>query len=63
MGGMVVSLSGKHITVQSKTINKNANSCNTFQEWLKQERYYEFYERQQMNRRRRKKIPITQRLN
>ncbi|XP_031638963.1 uncharacterized protein DDB_G0287625 isoform X2 [Contarinia nasturtii] len=34
-----------------------------YQEWLKQERYYEFYERQQMNRRRRKKVPITQRLN
>lgn len=34
-----------------------------YQEWLKQERYYEFYERQQMHRRRRKKIPITQRLN
>ncbi|XP_055307539.1 serine/arginine repetitive matrix protein 1 isoform X1 [Sitodiplosis mosellana] len=34
-----------------------------YQSWLKQERYYEFYERQQMSRRRRKKIPITQRLN
>lgn len=34
-----------------------------YQEWLKQERYYEFYERQQMHRRRRKKIPISQRLN
>lgn len=34
-----------------------------YQEWLKQERYYEFYERQQISRRRRKKIPITQRLN
>lgn len=36
-----------------------------YQEWLKQERYYEFWERQHhMNsRRRRKKVPITQRLN
>lgn len=34
-----------------------------YQEWLKQERYYEFWERQQMHRRRRKKIPIAQRLN
>ncbi|XP_055705288.1 serine/arginine repetitive matrix protein 1 isoform X2 [Phlebotomus papatasi] len=34
-----------------------------YQEWLKQERYYEFLERQQMRGRRRKKIPITQRLN
>lgn len=34
-----------------------------YQEWLKQERYYEFWERQQMRRRHRKKIPITQRLN
>lgn len=33
-----------------------------YQEWLKQERYYEFWERQQM-RRRRKKVPIAQRLN
>uniref|UniRef100_U5EMA5 Putative conserved protein with signal anchor n=1 Tax=Corethrella appendiculata TaxID=1370023 RepID=U5EMA5_9DIPT len=33
-----------------------------YQEWLKQERYYEMWERQ-MNHRRRKKIPITQRLN
>ncbi|XP_053671982.1 serine/arginine repetitive matrix protein 2 [Anopheles nili] len=33
-----------------------------YQEWLKQERYYELWERSQMNRRR-KKIPITQRLN
>ncbi|XP_055691373.1 serine/arginine repetitive matrix protein 1 [Lutzomyia longipalpis] len=34
-----------------------------YQEWLKQERYYEFLERQQMRGRRRKKIPIAQRLN
>lgn len=34
-----------------------------YQEWLKQERYYEYYERQQLNRRRRKKVPIAQRLN
>lgn len=34
-----------------------------YQEWLKQERYYEYWERQQMARRRRKKLPITQRLN
>uniref|UniRef100_A0A1L8D9X2 Putative conserved protein with signal anchor n=1 Tax=Nyssomyia neivai TaxID=330878 RepID=A0A1L8D9X2_9DIPT len=34
-----------------------------YQEWLKQERYYEFLERQQMRGRRRKKIPISQRLN
>ena len=33
-----------------------------YQEWLKQERYYEFWERQQL-RRRRKKVPIAQRLN
>ncbi|XP_058058292.1 serine/arginine repetitive matrix protein 1 [Anopheles bellator] len=33
-----------------------------YQEWLKQERYYELWERTQMNRRR-KKIPISQRLN
>ncbi|XP_050069133.1 serine/arginine repetitive matrix protein 1 [Anopheles maculipalpis] len=33
-----------------------------YQEWLKQERYYELWERSQMNRRR-KKIPIAQRLN
>ncbi|XP_055641342.1 serine/arginine repetitive matrix protein 1 [Toxorhynchites rutilus septentrionalis] len=33
-----------------------------YQEWLKQERYYELWERSQMNRRR-KKVPITQRLN
>lgn len=32
-----------------------------YQEWLKQERYYEMME--QMNRRRRKKMPIAQRLN
>lgn len=34
-----------------------------YQEWLKQERYYEYWERQQLQRRRRKKLPITQRLN
>lgn len=34
-----------------------------YQEWLKQERYYEYWERQQLARRRRKKLPITQRLN
>lgn len=34
-----------------------------YQEWLKQERYYEFWERQHINRRRRKKMPIAQRLN
>ncbi|XP_037952906.1 serine/arginine repetitive matrix protein 1 isoform X2 [Teleopsis dalmanni] len=34
-----------------------------YQEWLKHERYYEFWERQQMQRRRRKKLPIAQRLN
>ncbi|GAB0089502.1 serine/arginine repetitive matrix protein 1 [Sergentomyia squamirostris] len=34
-----------------------------YQEWLKQERYYEFLERQQMRGRRRKKLPIAQRLN
>uniref|UniRef100_A0A6B2EDZ0 Uncharacterized protein n=1 Tax=Phlebotomus kandelakii TaxID=1109342 RepID=A0A6B2EDZ0_9DIPT len=34
-----------------------------YQEWLKQERYYEFLERQQMRGRRRKKLPITARLN
>uniref|UniRef100_A0A182PCV4 Uncharacterized protein n=1 Tax=Anopheles epiroticus TaxID=199890 RepID=A0A182PCV4_9DIPT len=33
-----------------------------YQEWLKHERYYELWERSQMNRRR-KKIPISQRLN
>ncbi|XP_058118886.1 serine/arginine repetitive matrix protein 1 [Anopheles coustani] len=33
-----------------------------YQEWLKQERYYELWERSQMNRRR-KKLPISQRLN
>ncbi|XP_061499468.1 serine/arginine repetitive matrix protein 1 [Anopheles gambiae] len=33
-----------------------------YQEWLKQERYYELWERSQMSRRR-KKIPISQRLN
>lgn len=33
-----------------------------YQEWLKQERYYELWERSQMNRRR-KKVPISQRLN
>ncbi|XP_055606591.1 serine/arginine repetitive matrix protein 1 [Uranotaenia lowii] len=32
-----------------------------YQEWLKQERYYELWERSQM--RRRKKVPISQRLN
>ncbi|XP_067628669.1 serine/arginine repetitive matrix protein 1 isoform X2 [Eurosta solidaginis] len=34
-----------------------------YQEWLKQERYYEYWERQQMARRRRKKLPISHRLN
>ncbi|KNC23043.1 hypothetical protein FF38_12180 [Lucilia cuprina] len=34
-----------------------------YQEWLKHERYYEYWERQQLARRRRKKLPITQRLN
>uniref|UniRef100_A0A1B0A390 Uncharacterized protein n=1 Tax=Glossina pallidipes TaxID=7398 RepID=A0A1B0A390_GLOPL len=35
-----------------------------YQEWLKQERFYEYWERQQMARRRRiKKLPISQRLN
>lgn len=35
-----------------------------YQEWLKHERYYEYWERQQMMRRRRgKKLPISQRLN
>lgn len=34
-----------------------------YQEWLKHERYYEYWERQQIARRRRKKLPITQRLN
>lgn len=33
-----------------------------YQEWLKQERYFEMWERN-MQRRRRKKMPITQRLN
>ena len=33
-----------------------------YQEWLKKERYYEYWERQQL-RRRRKKVPIAQRLN
>ncbi|XP_055544959.1 serine/arginine repetitive matrix protein 1 [Wyeomyia smithii] len=33
-----------------------------YQEWLKQERYYELWERSQLNRRR-KKVPISQRLN
>lgn len=33
-----------------------------YQEWLKQERYYEMWERSQLNRRR-KKVPISQRLN
>lgn len=35
-----------------------------YQEWLKQERFYEMWERTQMNRRRnKKKVPISQRLN
>lgn len=33
-----------------------------YQEWLKQERYYEMWERSRMNRHR-KKVPIAQRLN
>ncbi|XP_017839758.1 serine/arginine repetitive matrix protein 1 isoform X2 [Drosophila busckii] len=34
-----------------------------YQEWLKQERYYEYWDRSQQMRRRRKKLPVTQRLN
>ncbi|XP_023165059.1 serine/arginine repetitive matrix protein 1 isoform X1 [Drosophila hydei] len=34
-----------------------------YQEWLKQERYYEYWDRSQQLRRRRKKLPVTQRLN